>query len=173
MIDTTVNVADGKVFSHRFGTELEITGNGSLTAGGTQQFLLGNITLRDNAALSLFGWGNFELDDGTGSAQPNTMTILDNATFTVDRDRVASGYTAMIGIDTVGVGVGGFSYGLEWNQYSTVTIDQQGGTVNLTNLIADAGSSWGVLGSPAWSWPMVLRVEPTILITSTTSVAAF
>ena len=148
VIDTTVNVADGKVFRHNFGTELEITGNGSLTAGGAPQFLFGDITLRDNAAFNLYGWGNFELDDGTGSAQPTTMTILDNATFTVDRDGVANGYTATGGINTGGFGGGGFSYGLEWNQYSTVTIDQQGGTVNLTNLIADAGSPWGSPGEP-------------------------
>ena len=146
VIETTVASTDGEVSSLSYGKDLEIKGNGSLTVGGAPQFLSGNITLRDNAQLNLCGYGNFELDDGTGVAQPNTLTILDNATFTVDRDGAQHGYDRRTGLNTAGVGgfrgAGGFCYGLQWNQYSTVTIDQQGGTVNLTNPM-DGANPWG------------------------------
>ena len=140
VIQTTVASEDGKVFRHNWVTELEIQGNGSLTVGGAPQCLFGDITLRDNAQMNLYGHGNWELDDGTGAPQANTMTVMDNATFTADRDGAAHGYTGTTGINTQGVG--GFCFGLEWNQYSTVTFDQQGGTVNLTNPISDA-DPWG------------------------------
>jgi len=146
VIETSVANVDSKVFRNNWGTEVEIKGNGSLTVGGAPQFLFGDITLRDNALMGWYGPGNFELDDGTGSPQPSTLTIMDNATFEVDRNGTAHGYTGTVGLNAQGYKLGGFCYGLQWNQYSTVTIDQQGGTVNLTNLIADTGSPWSDIG---------------------------
>ena len=140
VIETDVTSTDGQYVRTDWGTELEIRGNGSLTSGGAMAFLFGDITLRDNARMNLYGHGNWELDDGTGAPQANTMTVMDNAVFTADRDGAAHGYTGTTGINTQGVG--GFCFGLEWNQYSTVTFDQQGGTVNLTNPISDA-DPWG------------------------------
>ena len=139
-ISTPQPQPDGVVNSLGWGASLDILPGGSLTMGGAPQFVSGDVTLSGNAHMGWYGHGNFELDDGTGAPQPNTVTIMDDATFEVDRNGAAHGYVGTTGMNTQGIG--GFCFGLEWNQYSTVTIDQQGGTFISANPI-NGVDPWG------------------------------